>query len=95
MELFVSPKFWRPSPRAVPEGALAEPLRALLAESWSSFLDPDRLQALAEDLGCAQRHRALHAGMLTIAVILAGRQNARARRALEIALRDGHFTRGL
>ncbi len=74
MELFVSPKFWRPSPRAVPEGALAEPLRALLAESWGSFLDPDRLQALAEDLGCAQRHRALHAGMLTIAVILAALQ---------------------
>lgn len=74
MELYVPPKFWRPSPRAVPEGALAEPLRALLAESWGSFLDPDRLQALAEDLGCAQRHRALHAGMLTIAVILAALQ---------------------
>ena len=74
MELFVRPEFWRPSPRLSPEGPLAEPLRVLLASSWGSFLDPDRLQALAEDLGCAQRHRELHSGMLIIALILSALQ---------------------
>lgn len=74
MELYVPPKFWRPSPRLVSESAIAEPLRTLLASSWGSFLDPDRLQALAEDLGCAQRQRELHSGILTIALIFTALQ---------------------
>ena len=33
-------------------------------------LHPDRLQALAEDLGCVERARKHHAGLMTIALIL-------------------------
>lgn len=74
MELFVTPKFWRPTPRLAPESALAEPLREIVCSSWNSFLDADRLQGLAEDLGCAHRHRDLHSGVLIIALILSALQ---------------------
>ena len=42
----------------------------MLTSSIAAFLDPDRLKALAEDLGCVSRTRKHHAGLMTIAAIL-------------------------
>lgn len=71
MELFVLPRFWRPDPSADRDDDEAvRRAREVLTSSIAAFLDPDRLKALAEDLGCVSRTRKHHAGLMTIAAIL-------------------------
>ena len=70
MELYVLPRFWRPEPSLEHDDEAIRRARDVLTSSIASFLDPDRLKALAEDLGCVQRTRLHHAGLMTIATIL-------------------------
>jgi hypothetical protein len=49
---------------------LPPPFREVHA-SFVAFLDPDRLQAIAEDLGCTERSRTVHMGLLVVALVLA------------------------
>ena len=70
MELYVLPRFWRPDPSADHDDEAVRRAREVLTPSIASFLDPDRLKALAEDLGCVSRTRKHHAGLMTIAAIL-------------------------
>jgi len=70
MELYIVPKPFRVTPSQRTEEELPAPFREAFA-SFTAFLDPDRLQAIAEDLGCTERNRKIHMGMLTIALVLA------------------------
>ena len=81
MDLYVLPRFWRPDPTADLDDAAVRCAREVLSSSIGAVLDPDRLQALAEDLGCVERARKHHAGLMTIALILS-------------ALRHGPDTQG-
>lgn len=69
-QLFVMPRFWRPVPAMSSDDELVRRAREVLASSIGSFLDPDRLQALAEDQGCVERKVKHHAGLMAIALIL-------------------------
>jgi hypothetical protein len=70
MELYVLPRFWRPDPSADHDDESVRRAREVLTSSIASFLDPDRLIALAEDLRCVARNRKHHAGLMVIAAIL-------------------------
>lgn len=69
-QLFVMPRFWRPIPAIPSDDDLVRRAKEVLASSIGSFLDPDRLQALAEDLKCVERRVKHHAGLMAIALIL-------------------------
>ncbi len=75
MALYVLPRFWRPPPAPVREDPVAKRVREILSSSIGAFLDPDRMQALAEDLGCTQRNRKIHTGMVANALILSAMQH--------------------
>lgn len=70
MGLFVMPRFWRPVPANDSDDELVRRAREVLTSSIGSFLDPDRLQGLAEDQGCVSRQVKHHAGLMAIALIL-------------------------
>lgn len=57
-----------------------DPLRDLLAEhieqSVLSMLDPDRIDALAQDMGAVQRQRTHHSGLIVCALILSALQRS-------------------
>lgn len=69
MELALAPTLYRPSPSSKPD-----PLRDLFVphveRSVLSMLDPDRIDALAEDMRVVQRHRVHHSGLLVCALVL-------------------------
>ena len=74
MDLFVLPRPWRPtSPRKFEDPGVA-PLLDVLTSSIGPFLDPDRLHALAMDLGCVERNRDHHAGLVADSLILSALQ---------------------
>ena len=64
-----------------PEG-VADPLRERLAEQVEKtgleMLDPERILALAEDMGVVSRQRVHHAGLLIDSLILSALQRATA-----------------
>lgn len=74
MELCIRPKFWRPGPSVEPEALEVASLSPVLLASLRSFLDPDQLQALAVDLGCAERNRKHHVGLMVNALVLSALQ---------------------
>lgn len=75
MALFVPPQFWRPAVSSAPDDPIVARVRDVLTSSIGVFLDPDRLQALATDLGCAERNRKHHSGLLADALILSALQH--------------------
>ena len=68
MELTIAPLLYRPPPPK------PDPLRDLFAayveRSVLSMLDPDRIDALAEDMRVVQRHRVHHSGLLVCGLVL-------------------------
>ena len=74
MGLFIVPRLWRPTSSSKPEDPVVASLHKVLTSSIGPFLDPDRLQALAEDLGCVHRNRDHHAGLVADALILSALQ---------------------
>lgn len=70
MELAVLPRLRRP---LVPEGRpdpLRDRLARLVEQSTLSMLDPDRIEAIGEDMRIIQRKRVHHGGLLVCAFIL-------------------------
>jgi putative transposase len=69
MDLALAPTLYRPTPSSTPN-----PLRDRFAphveRSVLSMLDPDRIDALAEDMRVVQRHRVHHSGLLVCALVL-------------------------
>ena len=69
MELALRPTLYRPAPPSKPD-----PLRDLFAphveQSVLSMLDPDRIDAQAEDMRVVQRHRVHHSGLVVCALVL-------------------------
>jgi len=69
MELALAPTLYCPAPSSTPD-----PLRDLFAphveHAVLSMLDPDRIDALAEDMRVVQRHRVHHSGLLVCALVL-------------------------
>jgi hypothetical protein len=69
-ELFVMPRLRRP----LASTTVATPVESRLARhidsAFRAMLDPDRIDALAEDLGAIQRHSVYHAGLALCAWIL-------------------------
>lgn len=57
-----------------------DPLQDLLAEhielSVAAMLDPDRIEALAQDMGAVERQRTHHAGLIVCALILSALQRS-------------------
>src|SRR3989337_1265957 len=70
MELAVVPRLRRP---LAPEGApdpLRDRLARLVEQSTLSMLDPDRIEAIGEDMRIIQRKRVHHGGLVVCAFIL-------------------------
>ena len=69
MELALAPTLYRPA-----LSAKASPVRDLFVphveHSVLSMLDPDRIDAQAEDMRLVQRHRVHHSGLLVCALVL-------------------------
>lgn len=76
MELALVPPLRRP----LYSETQPDPLRDLLAEhieqSVSSMLDPERIEALAQDMGAVERQRTHHAGLIVCALILSAFQRS-------------------
>lgn len=72
--LFVVPKLHRPARPEIDAPALREQFAKHVEQATLSMLDPDRIQAIGEDLGVVRKHRVHHAGMLVCAMILAALQ---------------------
>ena len=69
MQLATTPTFYRPPPTTKPD-----PLRVRFApyveRSVLDMLDPERIDALAEDMRVVKRHRKHHSGLLVCGLIL-------------------------
>ncbi len=76
MELFVPPRIWRPVAAEYPEDEAVRRIREVLTSSIGSFLDPERLQAIAEDHGAVERRVKIHTGRLIVALILSALRHA-------------------
>ncbi len=70
MELAIVPRLRHPQRQE----SSANPLESLLVqhveEVARSYLDPDRIDALAEDMRIVQRHRVHHAGLVAVAFVV-------------------------
>lgn len=69
MTLAIAPTLYRPSPASRPD-PLVERFAPFVERSVLAMLDPDRIDALAEDLRVVQRHRAHHPGLVVCALVL-------------------------
>lgn len=69
MELALAPILYRPSPSLKPD-PLLDLFAPYVERSVLGMLDPDRIDALAEDMGVVQRHRVHHSGLLVCAMVL-------------------------
>lgn len=74
MDMFVMPRRWRPTPSTMPQDPAVSALCKVISSSITPLLDPDALQAIAEDLGCVQRNREHHAGLVADSLILSALQ---------------------
>lgn len=70
MERFVTARLLRPPPALDVEDEVVRYVREFVLAKFGTWLDPDRLQAMAWDQGCGERFRIHHAGLLTLALIL-------------------------
>src|SRR5438874_13800908 len=70
MELYVQPQLHRPLRPALPGDPLRDRLAEHIACSTLALLDPDRIEAMAEDMRVVQVHRVHHAGLLVAALVL-------------------------
>jgi putative transposase len=71
MDLFVAPRLHRPLRSAVDPHALRDAFASQIAEAACTLLDPDRIEAIGEDMGVVVQHRVHHAGLLVCAMVLA------------------------
>lgn len=69
MNLAIAPTLYRPSPASRPD-PLVDRFAPFVEQSVLAMLDPDRIDALAEDLRVVQRHRAHHPGLVVCALVL-------------------------
>lgn len=70
-DLYVVPKLLRPLRSAVAPNELRDRFAAHISEATLALLDPDRIEAMGEDLGIIRTHRVHHGGLLICAMILA------------------------
>jgi hypothetical protein len=70
MELAVVPRLRYPQRPEVSENPLESLLAEHVEEVARSYLDPDRIDALAEDMRIVQRHRVHHAGLVATAFVV-------------------------
>jgi putative transposase len=69
MDLALSPTLYRPPPSTTSD-PLADRFAPYVERAALAMLDPDRIDALAEDMRVVQRHRLHHSGLLVCALIL-------------------------
>lgn len=69
MELALAPTLYRPPSPSKPD-PLRDRFSAYIERSVLSVMDPDRIDALAEDMRVVERHRVHHAGLLVCALVL-------------------------
>lgn len=69
MNLAIAPTLYRPPPASRPD-PLVDRFAPFVEQSVLAMLDPDRIDALAEDLRVVQRHRAHHPGLVICALVL-------------------------
>jgi hypothetical protein len=70
-ELFVIPKLHRTLRAAAAPDPLRDAFAKHVEEATLALLDPDRIEAIGEDLGIILKHRVHHAGLLVCAMVLA------------------------
>jgi hypothetical protein len=58
------------------DGELRELLADVIESSAMELLDPDRLQAIAEDLRVVERHRGYDAGLVAVSIVLSALQRS-------------------
>lgn len=68
--LFVPPRLTRPLRSEVEPDPLCERLAVVVERSTLSLLDPDRIEALAQDLGVVKLRRVHHMGLLVCSLVL-------------------------
>jgi len=56
--------------------AVRELLAGVVEQSVMDFLDPDRLQAIAEDLRVVERRRNYHAGLVAVSIVISALQRS-------------------
>ncbi|WP_437533151.1 hypothetical protein WME79_06070 [Sorangium sp. So ce726] len=61
----------RPLRSAVDPQALRDAFASEVADAAPGLLDPDRIEAIGEDIGIVLQHRVHHAGLLVCAMVLA------------------------
>jgi hypothetical protein len=69
-DLYVVPKL-RPLRSAVAPNEVRDRFAGHIAEAMLTLLDPDRIEAMGEDMGIIRSHRVHHAGLLICAMVLA------------------------
>lgn len=69
-ELFVIPKLHRTLRPVVAPDPLRDAFAKHVAETTVALLDPDRIEAIGEDMGIIHKHRVHHAGLLVCAMVL-------------------------
>ena len=70
MELALAPALYRPTQPPSDSAALRDRFAPHVERSVLSVMDPDRIDALAEDMRVVQRHRVHHSGLLVCALVL-------------------------
>lgn len=70
MQLAIAPRLRYPQLPEIPEDPLEARLAEHVEEVARSYLDPDRIDALAEDMRIVQRHRVHHAGLVAAAFVV-------------------------
>jgi putative transposase len=69
-DLFVVPNLHRSLRSEAAPDPLRDAFAAHVCEATLALLDPDRIEALGEDLGIVRKHRVHHAGLLVCAMVL-------------------------
>ena len=70
MELAIVPRLRYPQRPEVSENPLESLLAREVEEVGRAYLDPDRIDALAEDMRIVRRHRVHHAGLVAVAFVV-------------------------
>ncbi len=70
MQLAVVPRFRRPLRSERGRDPLRDRLAEVVEDSTLALLDPDRIDAMAEDMRVITRHRVHHVGLITCSLIL-------------------------
>jgi putative transposase len=69
-ELCVAPRLHRPLHAAVAPDVLRDLFAEHVADATLALLDPDRIEAIGEDMGVIRAHRVHHAGLLVCGMVL-------------------------